>query len=337
MRVLVLGGTGFIGAPAVRALHELGHTVTVLHRGETIAELPDGISRLTGDRTRLGELRGELGDIAADVVLDVLASTEADALELVRTFAGTAARVVVLSSQDVYRAHAKLLEQESGPPDPIPLAEESPLRSVPDPRDEAPRGNGGAKVLVERVVCGEPRLRATILRLPAVYGPGDRQHRLFDVLKRVDDGRPAIVLPKSAAGWRRTRAYVEDVAVAIARACSADHAAECTYNLGERSPLSLAAWVEKVARIAGFRGDVVSAPDDLLPPQLRLPIDPEHELVADTTRIRRELAYRDPLTREEGLRRTIAWERANPPERIDPKRFDYAAEDAVLAALRSAR
>jgi hypothetical protein len=36
---------------------------------------------------------------------------------------------------------------------------------------------------------------------------------------------------------------------------------------------------------------------------------------------------------DEALRRTIAWERANPPSSLDPAHFDYAAEDATLAAL----
>jgi len=46
-------------------------------------------------------------------------------------------------------------------------------------------------------------------------------------------------------------------------------------------------------------------------------------------RIRQELGYREVVSREEGLRRAIAWERAHRPEGRD-KLFDYAAEDALL-------
>ena len=50
-----------------------------------------------------------------------------------------------------------------------------------------------------------------------------------------------------------------------------------------------------------------------------------------TERIRRELGYRELLPREEAFRRTIAWERANPPAQpMAP--FGYAAEDEALAA-----
>ena len=42
--------------------------------------------------------------------------------------------------------------------------------------------------------------------------------------------------------------------------------------------------------------------------------------------------YREPVGLEEGLARTIAWERANPPEQFDAAQFDYAAEDTALTS-----
>jgi dTDP-D-glucose 4,6-dehydratase len=62
----------------------------------------------------------------------------------------------------------------------------------------------------------------------------------------------------------------------------------------------------------------------------------DHHLVADTSRIRRELGYREVTGHEEGLRRTLAWYAAVPAP--DPKaagNLDYDAEDAALEALRS--
>lgn len=61
--------------------------------------------------------------------------------------------------------------------------------------------------------------------------------------------------------------------------------------------------------------------------------DWRHHCVGDSARIRSELGYQEPVGREEALRQTIAWERANPPVRIDSDQFDYAAEDASLARL----
>ncbi len=52
----------------------------------------------------------------------------------------------------------------------------------------------------------------------------------------------------------------------------------------------------------------------------------------DTTRIGQELGFREPVSREEALKRTVAWERLHPPQ-IDPKMFDCEAEDRILTEL----
>jgi dTDP-D-glucose 4,6-dehydratase len=64
---------------------------------------------------------------------------------------------------------------------------------------------------------------------------------------------------------------------------------------------------------------------------LILPGNTRQHWVASSKRIREELGYREPVTLDEALRRTIEWEGAHPPP-IDPAQFDYAAEDAALSA-----
>ena len=51
-----------------------------------------------------------------------------------------------------------------------------------------------------------------------IYGPHDYQHRVHQYLRRMDDGRPAIVVSDQMARWRWTRDYVENTAAAIALA-----------------------------------------------------------------------------------------------------------------------
>jgi hypothetical protein len=52
--------------------------------------------------------------------------------------------------------------------------------------------------------------------------------------------------------------------------------------------------------------------------------------LTDSTRIRRELGYRETVPRAEAMRRTIEWERAHPPDPFPKELFDYAAEDQAL-------
>jgi len=84
--------------------------------------------------------------------------------------------------------------------------------------------------------------------------------------------------------------------------------------------------------LAGWQGRVVSVPQGRLPEPLRWDIKAEQDIVVDTSRMRRELGYKERVDVEEALRRTIAWERENPPKEIDPKDFDYVVEDSFLNA-----
>src|SRR5215472_2039113 len=122
MRVLVIGGTGFIGPHVVRQLAAVGHLVSVLHRGNTPLKLP--AEEILGDRRDLATIRPK-----ADVVIDLILSSGAQARALMDAIRGAADRVVVASSMDVYRACGVLHGSEEGPLEPTPLTEGSSLRS----------------------------------------------------------------------------------------------------------------------------------------------------------------------------------------------------------------
>ncbi|BAS26159.1 hypothetical protein [Limnochorda pilosa] len=89
-----------------------------------------------------------------------------------------------------------------------------------------------------------------------------------------------------------------------------------------------------IGRAAGWSGRLVSVPREGLPQGWSEHGNYAQHLSADTTRIRRELGYRESVSVEEGLTRTVAWERVHPPAPVLPEAFDYSAEDAVLAGLK---
>jgi nucleoside-diphosphate-sugar epimerase len=166
-----------------------------------------------------------------------------------------------------------------------------------------------------------------------VYGPGDRLHRLHPIVKRIDDRRPALVFEEKHAVWRSPRGYVENVAAAIALAATSARAAGRTYNVAEAESLSEVEWAKQIARVAGWNGEFAVVPTDRAPAHLRQPINLDQHLVVDSTRIREELGYVEPIARDEAIQRTIEWERANPPP-IDPAAFDYVAENAAISEFR---
>jgi len=339
--VLLIGGSGFIGSHVAGALERLGHEVVVFHRGNAPAR-----HEILGDRRQLTDYASTLRALAADVVVDLILSSGTQARALMQVFRGATPRVVALSSCDVYRACGVLHGSEPGPLQPLPLTESSALRSnlqtYPPERVKMLQQVFGwlddeyDKIPVEREILGDRDLRGTVLRLPMVYGPGDPLHRFFPTLKRMDDRRSTILFEEKLARWRSPRGYVENVAAAIALAATNDRAAGRIYNVGEDDSFSELEWAQQIAKVTGWSGGLATLPAEQAPPHLRWPGNLDQHWTIDTTRIREELGYREPIAREEAIRRTIEWERANPPP-VDPRAFDYGAEDAALVEREQVR
>ena len=346
MRILIIGGTGFIGPFVARDLIDQGHDVAVFHRGNAKPALPGSVRRIVGDRNDLAAHRADFERFTPDVVLDFLLSDDRQARALMDTIRGLTGRVVAVSSQDVYRAYEVLLKKTPGPLQKLPITEDSELRTLLHPYDrEQLRRSQAAfswvteeydKIPVERIVMGDGGLSGTVLRLPMVYGPGDPLHRFFATLKRMDDGRAAILIQEDFAKFIPPRGYVEDVAAAIALATVSDRASGRTYNITAEHAFSELEWARKIGDIVGWKGSLVPVPGDKIPGHLRMPVNAEQQWIVSSKRIRDELGFVEPVSLDAGIARTIEWERNNPPA-IDPKLFDYAAEDVVIKQFTPAR
>lgn len=347
MRILVIGGTGFIGRFVVRDLAAKGHDVAVYHRGLSGNNVPAGTHEILGDRSELGWKRMDFIRVRPDVVLDCILSSERQAKGVMEIFRGVSPRIVVLSSQDVYRAYGILLGIEEGPLQPVPLTEESEVRTQHRPygAEQMQRMRGifpwlddeYEKIEVEHAVLNDADLPATVLRLPMVYGPGDPLHRLYPIVKRIDDRRPAILLDEAAARWRPPRGYVENVAAAIALAVTSDNTRDRIYNVAEQTLYSELDWTRLIGDVAGWKGEVVVLKSKEIPAHLRVPFHTEQDWVVSSDRIRKELAFEEPIAIPEALRRTIEWERKDPPLDLPAGTFDYPAEDAALERFQPSR
>lgn len=335
MRVLIIGGTAFIGPALVRQLVERGHEVAVFHRGQTRAELPAGVRCFLGDRHDLGARIGEFRQFRPAVVVDMIAFTEADAVGLIEAFRGVAERAVVISSADVYRAYGRFIGIESGPAESTPLAEDAALRAVLYPyRSQAAGPDDFAysydKIPVERRALADVELPATVLRLPMVHGPGDTHHRLWPYVSRMDAGRPAIVLDEKMARWKCPRGYVENVAAAIALAVETQRVGSRIYNVADAIAFTEADWIRQIGEVAGWRGEVMIVPSGRIPLSYRV----DQSLDTDTSRLRAELGHNETVSLKEAIARTVAWERANPPPASKGiGLLDIGEEDALLEDL----
>jgi nucleoside-diphosphate-sugar epimerase len=342
MRILVIGGTQFMGPHVVTGLLSAGHEATLLHRGDHEQPGDKGHSdgpHIHGDRRDPEVVAAAVAESSPEVVVDMVAMLETDAANLVDAARGGVRRIVLASSIDVYRAYGRLHGKEPGPVEPVPLREDSPLREKLYPYRSEPRRQPGDplawqddydKIPVEKAVLGAPEIEGVVLRLPMVHGPEDRQHRLWPYLKRMLDGRTAIPLGETQSRWRTSRGYVTNVADAIVLAALHDDAAGNVYNVAEQTDEDEAAWVRAIGHACDWPGDVVAVPDDALEGMLSAQ-SARHHLYASSVRIRSELGYHEAVNREAALAATIAWEREHPPDKWPASMFNYGAEDEVLS------
>jgi len=264
MRVAVFHQTGFIAPHVVRALRDRGHDVV---------------------------------DADAEAVICAQLFTESDAAAAVDRFRGRTGKLVVLSSGDVYRAYGKLQRTEPGDLEPIPITEDSPLRTVLYPYRDHPKYATYEKILVERTVMAAPDLPACVLRLPAVYGPGDRHRRFGDWIVHMLERRASITIGAGMAGWRWTHGYVENVAAAIAVAATDPRTAGSIYNIGEHETPTMRERIETLARVLGWTGSIEIVPDTL-------PLDFRQDMLVSTSRFREELGFSEPFSMAVGLERS---------------------------------
>jgi nucleoside-diphosphate-sugar epimerase len=341
MRILLVGGNGFIGLPLMQELRASGHEVAIFHRRTDSGPAAADVVRIQGDRNRLSDYQNHLRRFSPDVIIDLILSSGEQAGQLIKTSREITRRVVAISSMDVYRAWGVLHGSEPGPLEPLPLTEESPLRTLrtlysPETLKMMQSiftwvDEKYDKIAVEEAIMGDPVVSGTVLRLPMVYGPGDPLHRFLPLLKRFADGRPAILLADDFAAWRGPRGYVENVAHAIALAATSDQAAGRVYNICEEPTLPELEWQTRIAKQTNWSGRFVVLPRESTPKHLLLPGHTAQHVVATSERIRTELRYKELVATEEAIQRTATWEHRNPPSTINLQQYDYDAEDAALA------
>jgi len=319
MRVVVIGGTGFVGRHIVEELGASGHEIVVVHRGVTEPQITLGREiHIHAARSDLHDLWPQIDELGPEALVDVAAYSRDDA-QYVLGAVHQPIRLLALSSMDVYRASGAL----RGVPthDPAPLDETAPLResryiyrSAETPLDA-----------YEKLDVEDEYLRrgATILRLPMIYGEHDGSRREEFVLRRCRANRDRIPVGPGSLLW--SRGYVVDIARAVRLALEADVEGEI-FNVCEKRTWTIGEWARQIASAAGQQVDFVRVPDDALPDDLRLTSSFEQDLLFDASKARQQLGWID-TDPGDALRTSVEWHLAHPP--LDAS-MDFSDDDRAL-------
>jgi nucleoside-diphosphate-sugar epimerase len=322
VKVVVFGGTRFIGRAIVEELAGAGHELLIVHRGNLEPDDMPPVRHLHAERMDLAAHRQELAAFKPDAAVDCRALTRADSEAVIAALPG-GVQLVVISSIDVYRAFGALNDDRET--DPIPLDESSPVRPTRYPyRGKMPGLEDYDKLDVEGVYLSHG---ATSVRLPMVYGEHDYQLREDFILRRLRAGRSRI--PFGAGMWLACRAYVRDVARGVHLVLRTPAAAGQVFNLCEDRTFSIRLWSRMILDAAGSDAELVRVADELLPEDLK-PTGTMTQHIAGSAQKARSLLGWTTSDPAESLQTTVRWHLANPPG--DPD-LDFGADDLALGTV----
>jgi len=331
-KILILGGTGFLGPALVEVAKQRGHTVTLFNRGKTRPTLFPDLEKLHGDRD--GHLEALAGR-TWDAVIDPSGYVPRVVKQSVELLAPNVSHYVFISTISVYSDFSQ-----------PPREEGSPLEKVPDPKsEEVDKYYGGLKALCEQVVQEGAAGKALSIRPGLIVGAEDPTDRFTYWPVRVARGGEVLA---PGNGLDPVQIIdVRDLAEWILHAVDARLLG--TFNAtGPEKPMTMRDMLEACKRVSGSNATFTWAPADFLEHQkvaawsdlpTWLPAEGETQAAC---RIHNEKAVKEGLrfrSIEDTARTTLAWFQTLPPERQAKLRAGLSAarESEVLAALHQAQ
>jgi NADH dehydrogenase len=237
MKILVAGGTGFVGTHLCRELHERGHDVTALARDPEDADLPDGVDTAVGDVTASDSLSEPVQ--GQDAVVNLVALSPlfkpsgGDEMHEKIHVEGTRNLVDAATAADVDR-----------------FLQMSALGADPDGATAYIRAKGSAEEIVR-----ESSLDWTIVRPSVVFGDGGEFIPFTKLLA------PPYLTPLPGGGNTRFQPiYVDDLVPMLADALEGEDHVGQTYELGGPEKLTLADVARLAHRAEGRSVNVVPVP-----------------------------------------------------------------------------
>jgi nucleoside-diphosphate-sugar epimerase len=311
MRILIMGGTRFIGVSLTKILVAQGHEVVLFNRGNKPAPVK-GVTQIHGDRTNANELKEKLANESFDAIFDNNGRELSDTQPLVDIFKDRVQHFVYVSSAGVYQATALMPHYEG------------------DPVDPNSRHKGKFETESYLAQSGIPW---TSIRPTYIYGPGnynDLEAWFFDRLVR---NRP-ILIPGEGLHFTQF-GHVEDLASAMAAVLGNNQAIGQIYNISGDRFVTFTGLAKVCAEAVGKSPDEVEIiyydPKKFnLGKRKGFPIRVQH-FFADVHKAINELNWRPKFDLLSGLK--DSFENDYLANGRDQKEIDFSLDDDILSQI----
>jgi len=313
MNVLIIGINGFIGDAIASSALSKGHKLFGLSRSPKPL-LGPGVIYIVGDRQRYGVVSDVIKQYNIDILVDVVAMTLEGTQPLLNSVNGKIKQYVLISSIDVYRNYELFQGNANGTPQTEYIDEDSELRKSRFPyRQNVPRASESVDSYLDDydkipIESAAKKMTSpwTILRLPMVYGPGDKQHRFRWAIKPMATGAQELLLPKTWMDWQSTYGYIQNVGEAVALTLGTTRAHNRIFNIGEQRPTNHGEWAKRIAKAVGWEGTIKYGEDPSSPLAQGIEhLDLSVPFNISSSRIRKELGFREIVDQDESMKDTI--------------------------------
>jgi len=327
MKILVIGGTSFVGRHFVEAAMGKGHALTLFNRGKTNPDLFPDAEHLKGDRD------GDLSQLEGgkwDAVLDTSGYLPRVVRKSAAALAGIVDHYTFISSISVYQ-------------DPFAGGDESaPLGTLEDESTEEITGEtyGPLKVLCEKAVTEEMNGRCLIIRPGLIVGPHDPTDRFTHWPVRIAEGGDVL----APGGGDSLVQFIDARDLASWMLKMTEDGVNGDYNAtGPAGELSMKAFLETVNQALGSKATLNWVPSDFLQshgvgPWMEMPLwlgsDEAHMKASIGKALSAGLTFRST---EEIAKDTNYWARSRPQDHEWKAGLSREKEATVLQAWREAR
>jgi len=326
MKILVIGGTQFIGKHLVTSLCKAGHEVSVLHR-KAEHDLGKKVINLQADRNDVAQVKnaiaGKCFDAAFDLVYDWERGTPATAVEqTAKLLTGSISRYVFISSVAAYGDGLNHHEGDA--------------LAADDHHDRYVREKAQSERALFRLHQRHGTPVVTI-RPPFVYGPNNPIYREQFFWDRIRDKRP-VILPGDGRRLMQF-AYVKDIVWACQRALEVPAAVGHAFNIGNARPLTQCEVLDAFFSAAGKSTEVLRVQRDRIARAGGHPMGPNlyfgmyfdlPPITSVISKAQRVLLLK-PTLFGDGLKETFRWYSRHHTK----KALDYSFEDRLLQRERS--
>lgn len=332
MKILIIGGTGFISGYLVHQLIDAGHSVTILTRGLTNNPVfsHENVTVLQGDRTNEHSLKNAVDGSTYDIVYDMIAYRPEESETAIKVFKGKAGRFIHCSTISVYMISDQVRN---------PITEDQDKLPVMPFWERNPFGMeyGILKRQCEEVLWNahdDKSFPVSMLRPTYVCGLNDPMKRDYFWIQRLLDDKPVLVPGSGEHAFHPV--YVGDVVRAFISLIENDQSVGEAYTIAGGEFFSLNEYLHKLATLLDVQPKFIHIPQHLFdslkistyPGADVFPFNVRRTAVFSIEKIKNDLNY-ESTPFDQWICETVQWHRSS--YSTDSPGYEFRTKEVELA------